>query len=358
MNFSGPIQVVVSGIGVTSSPNFTKRLFLMIVFGFLTFLCFVFIRCWTYVPSYTHTIFINHPYSTDTSSMHFVTADVDIMTHDGFLVYGNMDEKHKMTRSCIFHYDHRAKKPEIKKTIKSSIEGINQYMTFPLVSETGGKNTVPISHAANVSMFCHSFNTGSEMLVEQDPLLLDSVITTDDNGENHMQYMVHVLDDDNVLESQDYQIIMHRLPNIFHDERSGRMIHSFACVLTDSEKKIASIGHSVDRNDLSFYEKWNYRLWQFVKLHDISRCNYFIYILSSGIDSINVRLSFYENVDIVSSAQKTGKNYVDFSMVGDSMLSKGVRFTGSARLLESENTQSVRLFAITTFCGAGGKVRG
>lgn len=351
MIFSGPIQVIVNAVDRAIGANGAKRLGLMIGSGFLTVVCFVLIRCWTYVPSYTHIIFVNHPFSADTSSTHFVTADVEIMTHDGYLVYGNKDETHKMTRSCVFHYSHGPKDSLIKRPEKSTVEGINQYMSFPLVSETGGNLTVPVSHAANVSMFCHSFSTGSEMLVKPSPLVLDSIFIKDDDGVTHMQYMVHSLDDNNVLQSKDYKIIMERLPNFYLDERSGRLIQSYASVLTDSTKQMASIGHSVDRNNMSFSEKCNYHFRQFVKFHDISRCNYFVYMLSSGIDSLNVRLSFYENADIVHSAQKTGKNYVEYSMTGDPVSANGVTFfTGSARLLESENTQLVRLFAVTTLC--------
>jgi hypothetical protein len=129
------------------------------------------------------------------------------------------------------------------------------------------------------------------------------------------------------------------------------MIHSYACVLSDSANQKASIVHQVNKTEDSCWKRFCYHVGEFVKLYDISRCNYFVFFTSSGIDTVNVRFSFFENVDIVSSAQEIGKDYVKYSMPGDSVSAKGTTFiTGSARLLESENTQLVRLFAVTTLC--------
>ena len=351
MIFSGPIQIIVNAVDKAIGVNGAKRLALMIVSGFFTALCFMLIRYWTYVPSYSQVIHVGHQFSADTSSTHVVTADVDIMMYDGYVMSDNKDQPYLLTRSCVFHYGNSPKDSLIKRPEKSSVESINQYYSFPLTSETGGKNSVPISHAANVGVFCHSFNTGAEWQVVQSPLMLDSLVSQDPQGGEHMVYTVHCFDDNDALNIRDYQYLSQRLPNIIWDKESGRMIHSYACVLTDSAKRVASIGHQVNKIEDSCWKRLCYHVREFIKLYDISRCNYFVFFTSSGIDTVNVRFSFFENVDIVSSAQEIGKDYVKYSMPGDQVSAKGVTFiTGSARLLESENTQLVRLFAVTTFC--------
>ena len=102
--FSDTIQVIVNAVDRAISAIGAKRLGLMLGSGFLTVLCFMLIRYWTYVPSNSHVIYVVHPFSVDTSSTHIVTADIDIMIYDSYLMSENKDQPYQMIQSCVFHY--------------------------------------------------------------------------------------------------------------------------------------------------------------------------------------------------------------------------------------------------------------
>lgn len=349
--FSGPIQTIIRAMDSSIGTSRRKRLFFLFLSAIGTILCFGVIRSWTYVPTYTHLIYLDHPFSIDSTSSHFVTAEVEIMMYDGYIVNGNTDEKHKMTRSCIFRYEKRAKKKGIKKPITPSSEDVNRYLGLPVFSEMGSAGSAPLSWVGNVGVFCHTFNTGGEQLIERDPLEVDVINQEDESSENTPSIFIHSIDDNNVLKNSAYESLNQRLPQIAYDARSGRLIHSYSCVVSNYSDTIASIGHSVDNNNLDWWGKVCYHVGQFVKCQDISRCCYTVYVATSGLDSINVKMFLYEDADIFSGFEKTGKNYIEYSSVGDSEPENGAKlFTFSANLLESENTQLVRLFFITTLC--------
>lgn len=349
--FTGPIQVVLRVIDNSFGISGRKRLFYLFLCLLGTLASFIVIRSWIYVPTYTHMIYVDHPFSSDTSSYHFVTADVEVMMYDGYLVYGNKDEKHKMTRSCIFHYENRLKDPSIKKPFYPTVDGVNNYAGDNVVSNTGDDRSLALSEMGNMGVFCHTFNTGSENLLTNSPYTVDHTYKVDAYGKQHKVILAHAFNDDNVLRSPAYNYLKQRLPSFFYDERSGHFIHSYACIVSDKTDSITIIGHSADEDPVTFWDKVCYHSRQFIKLHDISRCCYNVYVATSGVDSINVRISFYEDADIVSGHKKAGKNYVESTSKGDSDSMKGVSvFSFNATLLESENTQLVRLFFITTFC--------
>lgn len=349
--FTGPIQAVLRVIDSSFGISGRKRLLYLFLSLLGTLLSFIVIRYWTYVPTYTHIIYVGHPFSSDTSSYHYVTADVEVMMYDGYLVYGNKDEKYKMTRSCVFHYENRIKDSEIRKPSLPSVDNVNQYIGGTIVSKDGDNKTIPLSQVGNIGVFCHTFNTGSENLLTESPFKVDVIDRIDDQGRNHKMVWGHAFDDNRVLESPAYQYLKQRLPCFFYDESAGRQIHSYACSLSDKTDSLVSIVHSADENPVTFGDKVCYHVRQFVKPYDISRCCYNVDVATSGIDSINVRLTFYEDADIFSCHKKAGKNYIESASKGDSDLMKGTTaFSFNAKLLESENTQLVRLFFITTLC--------
>lgn len=349
--FTGPIQAVLRVIDNSFGISGRKRLLYLFLSLLGTMLSFMVIRCWTYVPTYTHMIYVGHPFSSDTSSYHFVTADVEVMMYDGYLVYGNKDEKYKMTRSCVFHYENRIKGSEIRKPSLPTIDNVNQYISGTIVSKDGHDKTIPLSQVGNVGVFCHTFNTGSENLLKESLFNVDVIDRIDEQGRNHKMVWGHAFDDGRVLESPAYNYLKQRIPRFFHDERSGRLIHSYAFSLSDKTDSLVSIVHSADENPVTYVDKVCYHIRQFVKPNDISRCCYNISVATSGIDSINVRLTFYEDADIVSCHKKAGKNYIESTSKGDPVSMKGTTaFSFNAKLLESENTQLVRLFFITTLC--------
>lgn len=349
--FTGPIQAVYRVINSSFGISGWKRLALLFANLLGTAVCFFVIRCWTYVPTYTHIISIDHPFSSDTSSYHFVTADVVMMMYDGYLVFGNEDEKNKMTRSCIFHYENRLKNNGVKKPSLPTIDGINNYAGTSVVSKEGDEKSFALSEMGNVGVFCHTFNTGGENLLTQSPYEVDANYKVDDSGKLHKRVLAHAFDDSRLINSPAYQYLRQRLPKFFHDECSGRLIHSYVCSLSDKTDSLVPVVHSADENPVTFWDKACYHIRQFVKPVDISRCSYNVYVATSGIDSINVRLTFYEDADIVSGYKKTGENYIESASKGDPDSMKGVStFSFNAKLLESENTQLVRLFFITTLC--------
>lgn len=349
--FSGPIQAIVRAVDRSIGASRRKRLLYLVLSAIGTILCFIVIRCWTYVPIYTHVIYVDHPFSVDSTSSHFVTADVEMMMYDGYIVNGNKDEKHKMTRSCIFKYENRAKYKGIKKPVKPSSEDVNKYIGLSLFSENGDNQTLPLSYVGNVGVFCHTFNTGGEQLIKQDSLEVSVINPQNESSKNSPNIVIHSIDDNAVLKSSAYESIIKRLPRFYADERSGRLVHSYACVVSSDIDSIASIGHSADNNALNWWGKICYNVRQFVKCRDISRCCYTVYVATSGIDSINVNIRLYENADIFTGIEKTGNNYIESRRIGDTESDERVNlFAFSANMLESENTQLVRLFFITTIC--------
>lgn len=347
--FTGPVQAVLKVIDSSFGASGRKRILLLIACLFGTIVCFVVIRCWTYVPIYTHMIMVDHPFSSDTSSCHFVTADVEIKMYDGYLVYGNQDETHKMTRSCVFRYKNRPKNPDVKKPSLPTIDDVNYYVQTNVLSKDGDEKSLALDEIGNVGVFCHTFNTGGEMLLTQGPYDDDYNSYVDEFGIRHNRLLAHAFNDDWVLNSPAYNYLKQRLPTFFYDERSGHFVHSYACVVSDKTDSITSIGHSIDKDPITMWDKISYHSQQFVKLQDISRCCYNVYVVTRGVDSIKVKAYLYEDADIVSDNQKTGSNYAESVYSGETDKNVCV-FSFNAKLLESENTQMVRLFFITTLC--------
>jgi len=350
--FSGPFQIITKAIATLKDEGGWKKSTRLVLSGIGTFVCFVIIRCWTYVPTYTHMISVGHIFSSDTSDTHFVSAEVELQMYDGFVIYDNKDNKHKMTRSCTFRYGKRKKNPGVNTASDFTLKRINDYIGAPLVSDTDENNKIPLKDVGNVSVFCHSFNSGSEQLIEGCPLQFDSEDIAYTSGTQHTVYYIRAFDDDNVLESPDYQYLKKRIPRPFYEKESGRLIHSYVCLISDSTNHEATLGHSVD-NDNSWLEKAYYQFRQIIKCHDLSRCNYIISTISHGVDVVNLRFALHENAEIISGIAKVGKNYVEVSYQGDSDAKEGANFiTFTAILLESENAQMIRMFFITTLCAA------
>jgi len=350
--FSGPIQIVLKAIATLKNERGWKKSTLLVLSGIGTFVCFIIIRCWTYVPTYTHIVSVGHTFSTDTSETHFVSAEVELQMYDGFVIYENNDQNHKMTRSCTFKYSKRKKNPGVNTASDFTLKRINDYLGAPLVSATSENNKIPLENVGNVSVFCHSFNTGSEQLINECPLQFDSKSIAYTNGAQHIVYYIRAFDDDKVLESPDYQYLKQRIPRPFYEKKSGRLIHSYACIISDSTNHEATLGHSID-NDDSWLEKVYYQFRQIIKCHDLSRCNYVITTISHGVDVVNLRFVLHENAELISGVAKVGKNYIEVSYPGDAITKEGANFlTLTANLLESENAQMIRMFFITTLCAA------
>lgn len=264
--FTGPIQAVLRVIDSSFGASGRKRLLLLFSCLLGTLVCFVVIRCWTYVPIYTHIIMIDHPFSSDTSSCHFVIADVEVKMYDGYLVYGNQDETHKMSRSCIFRYENRLKNFGVKRPSFPTADDVKNYVGTNIISKDGDDKSFTLNEMGNVGVFCHTFNTGGETLLTQGPYDVDYSYQVDEYGIRHKRILAHAFNDDAVLSSPAYKYLKQRLPTFFYDERSGHFSHSYACIVSDKTDSISSIGHSIDKDPVSLWDKVSYHSQQFVKL--------------------------------------------------------------------------------------------
>ncbi len=353
--FTGPIQVITNAISSIKGNRKIRKPILLGLSGLGTFICFIIIRCWTYVPTYTHLISVGNTFSTDTTDNHFVTAEVEIHAYDGAVVFDSNDDKHKTTRSCVFRFSNKRKDPHIGKPSYVSAEEINKYVGASLVSTNKAAHGIPFEAIGNVSVFCHSFNSGMENnLIEGIPLCLDSLAVSDHQGNRHLTYYIRAFDDNNVLKSADYQYLAKRIERPIYDKNSGRLIHSYICMISDTVECTVPIRQSFDNREFSRMERWIYQIRQILKANDISRCNYAIETISHGVDSIYIRFALHENAEISAGmGRKVGKNYIEIVYDKDIESIKGAHLvTLSAKLMESENTQLIRMFFITSICAA------
>lgn len=296
-------------------------------------------RCWTYVPTYTHIIVLDQPLSRDTSNTHFVTASADLRINDGFFL-GKDDEF--LFQACNFKIDSMPKLPEIAKA---------EYFSDEKIEELS-----PSGQNGNLFFFGHTFNSDIESFIHHTPPRSEIVKLNDEQGKMHEMLLIAATNDERILSNhKTYIYARKRIQYPIFDENAGRLIPTLAGAITDSTQDVCRLQY-VGKDELSSFNRCLLYGKQLIKSHDLSRCNYVIHTISRGVDSINVHFELYENAEFtygLDSTIRVGRNYVEFSIEGDSYEADGVRVHSfSVSLQESENIQLIRMFFITTLCAS------
>lgn len=347
--FSGPSRIIINAITNIKHVRGKKKYLYLIFSGIGVFLCCIIINYWTYVPTYTHILYFSHILSNDTTDMNFCTVDFDIRLYDGYVFYEVDGEKNEFSRKCMFHYERKRKNIGVKKASLITSESLNTYLGAPLFSNRKNTNMSYFPEAGNTGAFCHTFNTGNDDLIERISLSRAKMYYPDDDYNHHIGHLIQSLDEDTIVNMRDYLALRMRLPLFFSDKSSGRIIHSYAAFISDSTHTNPAIQQGLNKHDTKI-NKLIYQMKCFFSLHDVSRCNYYIYTASEGVDSINLHIGFHEDAEIVTTTSKPRKNYIESSYrCKDS--EKGVKILSiSAKMFESENTQLIRMFFISTIC--------
>lgn len=357
--FSGAIQVFVNIVRSTTTHPGRRKAFLFFFTLVISVFSFCIMRKWTYVPTYTHFVGAFAPMAKDTTDMHFVTADIEICTRDAFSLSEVEEEPYLIYHSCAFRFERRKKldgvtlaepltSEELSKVL--GFQGVFTDETVPPKGKYDGKRLT------NVGVFAHAFTAAASGKIIYQPLELREVVQEVD-GFRSYQYQSLGIADLDLLQAPAFRMCKQRLSNPYFEEEAGELIPTLVQMASDSLASSAFIANYVETEKECRIKRFWEKLKRFFEPHNLAVSNYAVYCVTDGVDSIHLRFSTIENAEFsmgTKSGFEIGRNYVAKAWDGDTADAEGVSMLieMTARFQESENTQQVRMFFITTLCAA------
>lgn len=357
--FSGVIQILVNRIRYVTVGYGWKKVFLFFFTLIVTILSFELMRLWTYVPTFTHFIGVFAPFAKDTTNNHFVTADINISTRDAFSLNEEEEEPYLIYHSCAFRFEERKKVPGITLAGKISPQILDRTWGSQGVftdKANPNKKQYDGGRITNMGIFAHAFTSSSSNKIEHQPLEFRENIQNIDGKKSYQYYLLGIADT-SLLKLPAFRLCRERLPNPYFEEKNGGIVPTLIQMATDSLSSSVFIANYVKaEKDNKIKRLWE-NMTRFFKPHNLSVSNYAFYCISDGVDSIHIKFSTTENSEFslgTKTRTEIGRNYVAESWTGDTINTKGVSklIHTTVRFQESENSQQVRLFFITTVCAA------
>ena len=319
------------------------------VFWFLslaaTLFCSYYLYLWTSVPVYTHVFAVDHPFSTDTTTSHYVLADIRLTLNDAFTLQDRNDNPYQYNDRFAIVYETAAKKAKTSIPKYPTPDRVNQYLNDKLFGE--GRDT--ISHKMNLSTYIHMFCSDVDEIMNNKPTnKWDRYIHKDEDGKKHPYYFWEIYNEASIYSLQFYNELLPHLKYVpfFRDIQTLVQLK-----MVDSDDEPIDERSNLEQNrELSNWEKLKILL---SRNHDVSKARYLVFYQTTGVDTTSLNIIFNENVEFSGFSgggnPVAKRDRVTMSFVGDQTSDDNILTnTFHVRFLESQNAQDLRIMILTT----------
>lgn len=343
------IVALLSGIFRTRVRGGRIKRFLVFVSSFIVVLGSIWLMYrWTNIPTSTHIVYLDHPYTVDTDSNHYVEVDFCLTSGEGFTL------KDLSGRSDIFVNDIRFTQSNKKKEKNTSLPTSNDVMCINYYLN----DSIIVDGDSLSSIFFDAHDVGNLLVVGHyyNSTHLDNFV--------HYPEKEFIPPQDDGCKIASFIINNHRflaslpLSNKFNQKLSdGKVGFTSKFAVDWSYILFSNIGGTqvFRKNSSSYREK--YGISELFTLNDISKSNYEFFVFTKSIDKVNIVYEANEIVDFndIFTTNTRDSRKISISLLGDNYSEReglsgcrGVIFC--LRNLESENVQLVRMFLLMTLC--------
>lgn len=301
-----------------------------IALGLMCFVLILILIRWNRVPRFQHYLYLSHPYSSNASDARcFTIAEVDLLLTNGFDVPCNQEKQH-FAEKYSFRLLSKPKRQDVSLPQYHALDSVLRFISRndngSITMRDGAELFVQGQRVAKGQDMCNLFGVVHYSSQSATPLLEHPQVRACENG---VIFVKHELCDANLSDGLWWEedVFQHNL-NFFREKERELEARDLMFNYRDMGMSFQTsylAGHCGSK-DFSTSLKYNpngwlkYSLKIFLAPFDITKAQFDCVVFSHEIDSVNLRLSFMEGVQISCTSNlepnKVDMHHISFCDIG------------------------------------------